>query len=738
VPRLSLTLAGLTLLALVATASAPRAAEKAPEFKSIESPKWVSDFSRMVYITPGELDDAVKMGAQVVQFNMVWPYYPLKKDGGSGLIPSEDKSLREFSQKCHAKGMKVVLGLPPFPSVANIKAHPDWRIHPDDTGSVLKLEPKEDNLGTRIPCNQGPWGDYLIEICAELMRDYQLDGYSFDGNYHSGICFCPACKANYKRDTGRDLPKRINLDEIPYREYLVWRGERLEDHYRKLQARLKGMNPDAVVMTWTVNAGRYGQLLFSPRAMPTRMNLLLDAPMQEWWLDETNFGGSVAPVFGAAYVTAVTGGRPACSEPYLMSRGNPYGTHSFPKHERLCRVLLAVTNGALAPEAIGWPGHRESTADVFKAEQVREPWTLHAKRQPWAAMLVSEQTRQFYAYKDIAERFLPHVYGGFRVGMEEHLPLNLINDWDLNAKELAKYRVVMLPNSAALSDNQVTALREYVRNGGGLVATCETSMFDELGRPRPDFALADVFGVNYKGRPKAPNVRPELDANFAITVDENYWKQRVGVGTLVWKPEGLFADDKLKDLVPTNNVLFRGPQVLISEPKEPADSVARLVPEGEASNGSSGIIVRRFGKGRVVYSAAGVDAAMWSYSFPYQRRLLARMLEWAADKPFPIQVQAPMCVQANFFEQDDKKGRRTIVHLYNGINSSGGHGLPAQEVPLREEAVPIGGIRVRFAEKYKAFHVEPGNLKPKVTLDKGVTVVEIPPLEIHSMLVAER
>jgi hypothetical protein len=129
---------------------------------------------------------------------------------------------------------------------------------------------------------------------------------------------------------------------------------------------------------------------------------------------------------------------------------------------------------------------------------------------------------------------------------------------------------------------------------------------------------------------------------------------------------------------------------------------------------------------------------MWSYSFPYQRRVLARMLEWAANKPFPIQVQAPMCVQANFFEQDDKNGRRSIVHLFNGINTSGGHGLPAQEVPLREEAVPISGIRVRFSERYKAFHVEPGNVKPKVTTEKGETLVEIPPLEIHSMLVAER
>ena len=116
------------------------------------------------------------------------------------------------------------------------------------------------------------------------------------------ICHCPSCKKAYRGSQPR-LPAN-RLDDVAYRQYLVWRGERLEDHYRRMQQRLKKINADAVLMSWTVNAGRYGQLLFSPRAMPTRLNLLFDLPMQEWWLDETNFGASVAPAFGAAYSPA--------------------------------------------------------------------------------------------------------------------------------------------------------------------------------------------------------------------------------------------------------------------------------------------------------------------------------------------------------------------------------------------------------------------------------------------------
>src|SRR5206468_10708802 len=102
-------------------------------------------------------------------------------------------------------------------------------------------------------------------------------------------------------------------------------------------------------------------------------------------------------------------------------------------------------------------------------------------------------------------------------------------------------------------------------------------------------------------------------------------------------------------------------------------------------------VLRRFGAGRVIYFAAGLDAALWGYAYPYQRRLLARALEWAARAPAPLSVAAPMCVQASYFTQTGPEGRRLVLHLFNGLNTTADHGLPAMEVPLREEVVPIHG-----------------------------------------------
>jgi hypothetical protein len=65
--------------------------------------------------------------------------------------------------------------------------------------------------------------------------------------------------------------------------------------------------------------------------------------------------------------------------------------------------------------------------------------------------------------------------------------------------DLGSYRMLLLPETALLDDRDLEDIREYVRKGGALLSFGHGSLFDQEGRPRSNFALADVFGCEYAG-----------------------------------------------------------------------------------------------------------------------------------------------------------------------------------------------------------------------------------------------
>jgi hypothetical protein len=109
----------------------------------------------------------------------------------------------------------------------------------------------------------------------------------------------------------------------------------------------------------------------------------------------------------------------------------------------------------------------------------------------------------------------------------------------------------------------------------------------------------------------------------------------------------------------------------------------------------------------------------------------------AAAAPPPVEVTAPMCVHAVTMRQR-KNGERLIVHLFNDISTTAGHGYPAEEVPLREEVLPIHDIRIRFRRRdIKSIHLEPAALPlGMMKVDEGIEVL-VPKLAIHALVVAD-
>ena len=121
------------------------------------------------------------------------------------------------------------------------------------------------------------------------------------------------------------------------------------------------------------------------------------------------------------------------------------------------------------------------------------------------ALLHSEQTEDYHAGVAQGDRADDHVLGMYHALVEARVPFELVHEAFLTPDRLDQFRLLVLADAAALSDAQCDAIRGYVKRGGSLLATFATSLYDEVGRRRDDFGLADVFGVSFDGRIRRPD-----------------------------------------------------------------------------------------------------------------------------------------------------------------------------------------------------------------------------------------
>jgi hypothetical protein len=124
--------------------------------------------------------------------------------------------------------------------------------------------------------------------------------------------------------------------------------------------------------------------------------------------------------------------------------------------------------------------------------------------------------------------------------IQAKVPFDIILEPQL--KDLNRYQVLVLADQDALSDEAVNLIRAFVQNGGGLVATEDTSLLTEWRLRRGKFALADVFGLNRPPQPGAPTTArlagfPEAKAESVAAAENRPIQHAFGSGRSVYIPQ---------------------------------------------------------------------------------------------------------------------------------------------------------------------------------------------------------
>ena len=228
------------------------------------------------------------------------------------------------------------------------------------------------------------------------------------------------------------------------------------------------------------------------------------------------------------------------------------------------------------------------------------------------------------------DRFMAPYVGTYSAFLRSGIPVVTIHRPDFHEK-LSGFKVLCLSNEAGMTEEQSEAVRQFVAAGGGLIATHETSLYDEKAYRRQDFALADVFGVSYEYMLPTANRKIRFTEEHDVTL-------------------GLTGHQELTHDEP--HVVVR---------LGSGRSLAYLTGDGTISGKTPAVIANEFGKGRVVYIPGRLDSIQCEKLTPAIERLYANAVRWVAGGKLPVEVDAPAVLGVTLFQQQG----RLMLHLVN-------------------------------------------------------------------------
>jgi len=724
----------------------PRTLLASPAKRNV--PAWLQSNLRVGHL-PGYnermVGEFLKAGYNVVTVNCLgtWDHV----GPSAGMYPTDDVTradayLRKVVDTVHAGGAKSIFYIGPVQVPLFSKefraAHPDWlRVKPD--GSL------DENFGNI----RSGYADWLCAQLAYIVKMYHVDGFWFDG-------YAPVHLHTYDDATqklfrahsgGHDIPTKFDPVRDPVaRQYLAWHEQYFVDLADRMRGAIRHENPESVIFAnYSANRTWYFPDMYMGEYPAAYCDAIDVASVELYW-DVP--GDALYQQFCAAFVQGVTHNRGGAVwiQPQL---------HGISGVATPLDIQLRGLEGApwgVYPEFVESANREEYLKLHLENVKARDAWWSKSEPVPYIGIVASEQTRALYA-QGALPLYFSHTLGAFRAIFEKHWPVRVLTEYDLENSELQGVRVLMLPNVACLSDRAAEVVRRFVAQGGGLVASFETSLYDEGFKRREDFALADLFHANYVTThpvvQRTENLYLTLEVDHPIVNDPAIKAKQMTAwaGGLGPPPEsGTLA------------LIASATEVKSTAGASVLSTYALNVPDG-AKNRKPAIIASSFGKGRVVYFPAGVDKAMFFYPDSYMRQLLANACRWAAgDDPPSVEVEGPLLLATTFRRQPELK--RTVVHLLNDHSSYGRHsiyqklaalpedlqkkwGFPNQSElrgtwPVREELIPLYDIRVkcRIANVRKAT-LEPEHLDlPLRKIDDGVEVT-VPKLMMHSMVVFE-
>lgn len=618
--------------------------------------------------------------------------------GGRALFPSRVypnchpeanfEALHYLIEELHKIGRPVISWYPLNMAAGLAEVHPDWRMQFVDFDGKPNPE-----AALNYVCFNSPYGKLLPDLAKELVKEVGFDGIWFDGatfsNHNTFPMFQPGCKCDFchnrlQRDTGLDLPEKVDYESRHFRIWVNWRYEVLMEVWKHIVEEVESVKPEAVVCF--NNYRRRGGVTAWNTAIPMR-KIKLNAIMSSE-LGAFPFQADIQMKINQAYAfkKGVESWWP------LSNYGDMWAPHPD-KLTAVQAVLGCISAGGIASCGTGETAKQAAPVlkEMEKAAAPRLPY-LGGETIKYAAIVASQQTMDFWA-KGEPNKVWDEIHGANEILLHSHLQSSVIFEDDLEPENLSEYPLIILGNMVCISKKQVEKLKGYVEAGGTLFACHKVGELDELGYHYKKPILDKLLGIVSRSETNGLPVIEITDRKLKILCEKYPFIPLQASHILVKSSSDVVELGKIYD---------------------------RIRPTiGEETKSYSGIWKRRVGKGNIIYLSPAIFVDYLQLPTPAMQQLFKALLISIVEPK--VILDAPIVVTMNVREQEDKIW---AVHLHNNPGSSYRYPNPPNAVSTGGvgEVVPIRNIiiKVNIGSIQSAKSALSGELLEVIDRDKVV------------------
>ena len=589
-----------------------------------------------------------------------------------------------------------------------VDKHPEWMQRTLD-GHIIKAGYGDGALF----CTNSAFRDWIKILIKNIAR-YDIDGIFLDGSMvHESGCFCEACKKKFKEEYGYELDEDIYSNNEKHQAYLEYKSDSIAKFLVLCNKTLKKIKPDSIIymngLTVTANlyCSRDNNLLVSHQDMLGAEGGFLYGDIRETTVlkpgivakyIETQANGKPTVVFSAGRWSGWKRNLLTGPEHWILfaeSAANGaniwYGIYTENIKDRILNEVKEIndfltknikyyTNTySLARTAIVWSG---KTANFYQSTALKTDYTKKVEK-------VSDEQKND-AYSDFI--------GWCEMLSRNHILYDIIDDFAVENKDISKYNTLILPNISCMSKREAGKIEQYVKDGGNIISSFDTSAYNQYGEQIDEMQLKNVMGIlQIDGRQKMENDHIKL-------VESDILKNTVQ--SFMPAPQ---LSMKIKPAGGTRRYMFY---------KERQQCVySDIMPDTEYPF----MIINNFGKGQSVYFTGNIGYMYKKYQIIEYKEIAFNINRYLNDVQIEI-LNGPSSIDLVYRGWEEKK----ILHV---INYTGEMTRPIEKI------IPLMNTHVRIhdTEINKVYDTKREKILDIKRFDKyiEVTLPEIKEYEVY-------